>query len=619
MHQAGRNVEKIVESVFEEYHSFDDLRSFYNAVCTEGYKYVIIVPRKCLTEYKCLLQLDKQQLDFGKTVCMTTKGFARYKKQIQEEIKSALAAGKDLGKYIMVVDDIIIYGRGINHFLTCLSSCVDSPEEKEKLIESISLKVFIESNNEFQIDESFQSVIDERYEAYNTYYYMKDVKRTSDLFLESFYATVTPNTSFIRSWSVKKDRIQGLFEKVNNINDKLKVYDLEQNADQKKYEFRTRILTDDSCRIFDRISEFCCIRIYFNGELERLVFTPYVFLKPMSAEQLDCILISAQECFGAIIKKESEFIGAQTDEKGEGDKDYYVLKYEYLTMIMSDLYGAYIWEKYFSVSEVNWQECFEDDADVLSFSFGKENLFSVSGMIPLVGSDGFERFTDCISKIEMNSLDHCFTQEKDALRIMDEMTKEKHGNVSHRARDFVLQYFSRNHDEDEVRAHKKIDRIEGISTGTMWKQAEKHKLLLDKAELYKEILSCMDDGKAALTIKPVYDENLQLYFVAVLNAGEQAYRISVDYYMPFFKYFAKIERDCRNLLVPSRTEKIINAFLKAALNERIISEKMKEDIEEIRRKMRLQGKEYGEMYVTRKGGCEEIEEQKLEKIYQELF
>ena len=615
MHQAGRNVEKIVESVFEEYHSFDDLRSFYNAVCTEGYKYVIIVPRKCLTEYKCLLTLDKQQLDFGKTVCMTTKGFVRYKKQIQEEIKSALAAGKDLGKYIMVVDDIIIYGRGINHFLKCLYSCVDTLEEKEKLIESISLKVFIESNNEFQIDNNFQSIIDERYEAYNTYYYMKDVKRTSDLFLKSFYATVTPNTSFIRSWLVKQDRIQILFEKVNNINDKLKVYDLEQNADQKKYEFITLILTDDSCRIFDRISEFCCIRIYFNGERERLVFTPYVFLNPMSAEQLDCILISVQECFSSIIKKDSEFICAQTDEKGEVDKDYYVLKYEYLTMIMSDFYGIYIWEKYFSLSDVKWQEYFEDDADVLSFSFGKENLFSVSEMIPLVGSDGFERFTDCISKIEMNSLDHCFTEEKDALCIMDEMVKEEHSND---VRTFVSQYFSRNHDEDEVRAYKRIDRIEGISTGTMWEQAEKHNLLIDKAELYKEILSCMDDGKATLTIKPVYDENMQLYFAAVLNAGEQAYRISIDYYMPFFKYFAKIESDCRNLLVPSRTEKIINDFLKAALNERIISKKMKEDIEKIRRKMRLQGKEYGEMYVTRKG-CEEIEEQKLEKIYQELF
>lgn len=75
---------KTVEKIFNEQNLFDSIEEFYMRLHHE-YRYVVIVPRKCLTEYKIFRKLwEKEALDYEGTTFMTTKGLVRYKERIKK-------------------------------------------------------------------------------------------------------------------------------------------------------------------------------------------------------------------------------------------------------------------------------------------------------------------------------------------------------------------------------------------------------------------------------------------------------------------------------------------------------------------------------------------------------
>lgn len=105
-----------VQKSFSEMELYNDLYFFYDDLFKQEYKYIIIVPRKCLTEFKCM-RLANQELVNTTSIITTPTGISQHIQQIQNDINK-LKDGEQLpDNYLAVVDDIVIYGRGLTRIL----------------------------------------------------------------------------------------------------------------------------------------------------------------------------------------------------------------------------------------------------------------------------------------------------------------------------------------------------------------------------------------------------------------------------------------------------------------------------------------------------------------------
>lgn len=632
--EAGSEViKKELNRVFEEQHINSSLFDFYKRICGGRYRYVIIVPRKCLTEYKCVRQADAE-LDVKKdTVLMTTKGFARYQKQIEEELRK----NEELpDNYLAIADDIMIYGRGINRFMNHMFESFHSDELAEKLIKKTYLEIFIESSFEFQFDDKYQEILDERYNCSFSYRQYSAVKRASDLFLKSFYATATPNTSFIRSWYLSNDIGQKwlkigdkgiiLGDDIKTIRD-LELVNIEQNAAQRAERFHLGIINLKDDTFLGNLCEFRCVRCYYNENLERIVLVPYVFMKPLKITEIDELLERVSKLFGEAISADKNDLLTRAD----GNIDYSILKYEYLTQIVSDIYGLYIWNKFADAlsSEEKKKDLFKDDKYILQYSFGEQNVYHLKELSEKLGESLQKVVEEAIGNYHVEESPIYFSQEEtEAQKIIDQILNDAMGiptnGIQEKSRWFVDEYFDRSGKGDEVRANEKEDKIFGISTESFSKKFSE--LVNGEAEysvnLYKEIIRCMDSGIAGLTVKSYKIDEDIIYITSVLNAGEQSYRIKLDPYMLLFEYFKKIEQDCKNLHMYSSLEERIDNFVQNVLESEDgdKANQMVKDINYLRTAIQDQKISYSNMFVDRMEYEEDVKKrQKYEEIYHKIM
>ena len=137
-------MERVVKEIFDRQNLYESLIKFYERLHYE-YRYVVIVPRKCLTEYKIFRKLWKNdRVDDKSATFITTKGLVRYRDKFLQELESCTS--DDKRKFLAVVDDMMIYGRGINEFLTDFFDGLGN--DNANLIAHTYLEVFIESCDE---------------------------------------------------------------------------------------------------------------------------------------------------------------------------------------------------------------------------------------------------------------------------------------------------------------------------------------------------------------------------------------------------------------------------------------------------------------------------------------
>ena len=626
---------KTVEKIFNEQNLFDSIEEFYMRLHHE-YRYVVIVPRKCLTEYKIFRKLwEKEALDYEGTTFMTTKGLVRYKERIKKELKDK--DKEKSRKYLAIVDDIMIYGRGINNFLIEFYDSLG--EDKETLIEETYLEVFIESCNRMLFRKDFQSIWEKRYDVFFSYANRSLLNRASDIFIDSFRATCTPNTSFVRSWFFKNEGngIPDIVYRLKRDKKLMNYWPGKYNTDnthktRTSFEWVNYIFSERNVPFAsDNITEFCCLRYYYSKTVDRHAFTPYVFLKPMTYRQIDNTFdkISNYLRFSSMDERNALWTK-------QNDSQYYILKFEYLTQFYSDLYGIYLLKKYMRLNDL-WDSIFYDDSDILAFSYGADNVYSIPELEKQyegMGIDAFrELFADMIADNQIvDDADTDSASEKDATQIFERvMTEIADPQGRKDIYNLVRRYFAYNGEEDNRRAERaikaenegaigssyKTERIYGISTGTLssrilksLNQNLKGKLLY----IYGTFLDCMDNGICALTMKKKGP-----YIASFLNAGEQAYRVLSDPYMQFFKYFAKIEETCKNRMNAEAAEQRIEEFLEEALkleNEEEVKEK-RAGIEYLRGMVNEQKKSYWDIYVPRDDSNQKNE--KYDQIYYQIM
>lgn len=598
-----------LEQIFSETEIYSDIVFFFMDLLKQDYKYIVIVPRKCLTLFKCI-RLVEPDLKKTKSIIMTPSGMVRHIEDIRKDI-SCLKEGKTLpDNYLAIVDDIMIYGRGISRILNRLYGMF-SEEDAGILTAKTYLEILIESNCAHYIKKNFRDIYINRFNTVRMGYDKPSYRRMSDILIDSFYSVPMPNTSFVRSLIFGCNSME---EACNFFSQK----DSMEAIDKTEIgEYKFKLLYDKNNHIFKNISEFNCIRVFYNSKTKFCSVTPYVFLKTMSDEEID----SAFEAFGAYIPKSLYNL---KDRENEGDEklnekirnETYVLKYEYLTLLLSDIYGLLSCKSY--NENVFEGARFEEDISMLEYTYGVGNVLSLSEINRILRCGNNEAAFH--GKWKKDRIYREKNEEKDALDLIEEIRKD---NVE----DFVNEYFALNGEKDDQNAEKDVqnaekdlqnakpeeERMWGITIDTIKSiVSQKCSRNYKDSVFFFDILQCMDSGKAALTIKPVQVGNESLY-TSVLNAGEQAYRIRMDPLMKCFGYLKRIEEDCNNNLESNKTDFVVQIFLNGIRKEHLMSTK---DIDMVETIINRKGDaSYRSLYVLRANA---ERDEAWEKVYHSI-
>lgn len=616
-----------IAEIFADFGFEETLYEFYKrAICTTKYKYVIIVPRKCMTEYKCLCK-EYEDLAFQKeeVYYMTSKSFVQYKEQMIEDF-TAVDNGET---FILIIDDIMMHGRGINQVLKNLTKDVPN-DVVQRMIEHIYIDIFIESNKKFLIAEEFLPIMEENSNCYYSYNEFKNVLKASDLFLESFYAQLVPNTSFVNAWYYK-DGAKGhrmkmvLDEKAkadayrSDENNFLRAYSIKTKKEQMKYDFHSLIYFEKQEPWMESVAEFCCIRVYYNEKEDNILLVPYVFLKPMTGEQIDNLLKNFQKVLSL----------PQIWEERTTNDDMYILKYEYLTKLISDCYGAIFMSRYLH-DEWNamnhWDDIFQEDEIVTEFTFGKKNVLSMEDLCNKMKKGSVDMIKEICRNNPADDI-NVFDEEEDSGLLFKDAVDQENSGKSHEQQEAqvnlscaqILNTFLKYSNlKDEELASVGEERYFGLSTLRIKNILEERNGLKseEKSTLYGEMIRCMDIGAASLLIKKLQYKGM-LYYGAVLNSGEQAYRELQEKNSVAIHYMALIEQDCHNLCIGNQTEGQIDKFWENVKNDYdidILSEKF-EGISEVRRAIRRRHGSYLEMDIERPAERDE----QFDKICRETY
>lgn len=568
-------IEGIVRTQLEEVFSaagiYNDICFFYDDLLKQKYKYVVIVPRKCLTEFKCIRLIEQDLLETD-SIITTPAGMVRYIDDMKQDIRN-LKDGETLpDNYLAIVDDIMIYGRGITRVLDRLYRMF-SESEAQLLRKQTYLETLIESNCASYIRKYYHDIYEARFNTVRMGYDRAAYRQVSDLFIKSFYSVPMPNTSYVRSWNFYDKDIEdvlALFSQTGRKNS-AGISDIE--------EYKFILLYDENKHFFENVSEFNCIRVFYNSQTRICSVTPYVFLKAMSEDEIDT-------AFDLLKDYIPNNLYAYKIDDDKYRSEIYSLKYEYLTMLFSDIYGLLSYRPYneSGVKDV----AYEDDADILEFTYGKGNVLGLKEIKSVLKV--MDHIQSSLSKWNIDNSYDEFKVERDAIRLTESIQKED-------AKDVINEYFAQNGETDDQKAKEGKERIWGITLDSIKKVVSKKCAQnYNDIEFFYYILQCMDSGKAALTIKVVDEKNRKLY-TSVLNAGEQAYRIHMDPLMVCFKYLKKIEEDCNNNLESKKTDLMVQKFLNGVKKENLMNQEAIDMVRAIINKNG--GSNYRNLYVSR--------------------
>lgn len=568
-------IEGIVRTQLEEVFSaagiYNDICFFYDDLLKQKYKYIVIVPRKCLTEFKCI-RLVEQDLFKTESIITTPAGMVRYIDDMKQDIRN-LKAGETLpDNYLAIVDDIMIYGRGITRVLDRLYRMF-SESETQMLREQTYLETLIESNCASYIRDHYHDIYEARFNTVRMGYDRAAYRQVSDLFIKSFYSVPMPNTSYVRSWNFYDKDIEdvlALFSQTGRKNS-AGISDIE--------EYKFILLYDEKKHFFENVSEFNCIRVFYNSQTRICSVTPYVFLKAMSEDEIDT-------AFDLLKDYIPNNLYAYKIDDDKYRSEIYSLKYEYLTMLFSDIYGLLSYRPY---NESGIEDVVdEDDTDILEFTYGAGNVLSLNEIKSVLNV--MDNIQLSLGKWNIDNPYDELNVEREAISLTESIQKED-------VRDVINEYFAQNGETDDQKAKEGEERIWGITLDSIKKVVSKKCAQnYNDIEFFYYILQCMDSGKAALTIKVVDEKNRKLY-TSVLNAGEQAYRIHMDPLMVCFKYLKKIEEDCNNNLESKKTDLMVQKFLNGVKKENLMNQEAIDMVRAIINKNG--GSNYRNLYVSR--------------------
>ncbi len=464
---------------------YEDVKAFFYKCIYDGeYEYKVFMSRRCFVLFQLFMlvfQNEGREVDQGGQIIITDKGIIRYRE------------GLNQAKKILLVDDILIYGRTIEKVYLKLRQWAPRA--------GIDVFVYIKNSGKLCIkDKELLDSLKARFVEET-----REWRSFSNKLVYCIYYANMPYTSFVNSYYNKVTE-----EDFNAFNEKFSLYKNYSVANrfQQKYGLSAQVIFPEEMQekypLFNRIARKCCIRVYYNSNIGKLLLIPYVFLKEMSLSSLT----ELSETYAGLMPEFKESLSENTEM---GSEDMAAYKARMLTCIFSFIYGRLFFSE-MGINVTEWQ----NDYDTVQKSFDSEvarELFDLS----------MERMQEIASDRDfaIPSVDPVIQ----TWYTVDEMTDfQRKGNMQ---KD-VYTYFRMEGNKDEIRAQEGRERMTGSTMAAVLDFfGEKH----DEGETYACLMNAWDTGYASFDWAVSSDHK---YLAGFNMSGEQNFRQIIEENPLFF-------------------------------------------------------------------------------------
>lgn len=472
----------IVREILGEY--YEDLKAFFKKWIQDNeHEYKVFMSRRCFVLYqlfRIILMEEGDNIDSNSRIIITDKGIVHHEDGLRE------------AKRILLVDDVLVYGRTLNSMYDKLKKL--SPRAQ------IDISVYIKNSGDLCVEEEVFNNIWFRFEEETNVW-----REFSDRIVYCIYAANMSYTAFVNSYYKKAE--QGEADAIEDRFSALKCYDV-TNRFQQKYGLSARVYFPESMErypLLQAICRKCCVRVYYSSKCNKLLMIPYVFLKDIRMEFLDNLYNRFAELL-------PEFRDDFLIKSDISIKDEAAYKARLLTCVFSFMYGILLMNE-LGVNIGEWL----DDRDTVQKSFHDgvaEKLFGLS----------VERIKKVISE--------CVVPEafcEDAIQTWHEKEGIDKFELEASLKQSLHAYFRMEGDADEKRAKARLEKLPGSTVGAILRFFNEQG---NEDEIYACLINTWDSGCASLDWSVSEDEQ---YLAGINTEGEQNFRQIIEKYPLYFR------------------------------------------------------------------------------------
>lgn len=498
---------RAIEILGEE--RYYDCISFFQEVLERNSKYKLILTRRCFTLFKIFYPILIQkgiENQYGKII--TDKALCLYSDEITELLLSSI---NDENASVLVVDDIIIYGRTINSILDKIVSKIDEYDMRKKLTDNMLVRCIMQNKFKSQIKEDYSKIV-----LAQSFGSKSNWKKLSSKFSALIKSANVANTSYIISYKTDLDADLKLddFRKYCNENMLRKTNAELEILDVESYMMNATVSNNNI--LLSKFVASSWIRIYVYRNLNAIVVSPLAVLKELNDVEIGMLV----GYLNTSVVSDSNIFSRellQTD-----NEKHYSAKIRFIILLLSHclLRDFLKMQNYLEESLDNF-----DYKEILNYNFSSD----VANEFRTLHYDIFK--SKCF--------DFIFPKSRIG-ETADETNVEK--CLFHQAMR-----------DNQAAASSNSKRLEGIS------QIGDESVF--SFDIMPTILSFIDTGKAAL--KTSYNNNR---FVSMIYPGEQAFRIMEDKFKPYLGYLYRLER--YSVLYSDNSYNLYKKFISYLLNSK---------------------------------------------------
>lgn len=495
----------LLKSILEDY--YEDLKAFFaKCIRNEEYEYKIFMSRRCFVLYQLfqsIFMTEGADINIGCAgqIIITDKGIVHYREGLKRAQK------------ILLIDDILIYGRTIGKVYDKLHRWAPQAQ--------IDVSVYIKNSGKQCFHDG--NLINNLYVRFTER--TCEWREFSDKLIYCIYSANMPYTSFVNSYYnfITSDDKKNLLQKFEAWNK----YET-TNLYQEKYGLSAVTYfpgdMEEKYPLFHSVSRKCCLRVYYNSNINKILLIPYVFLKDIDVSHLNEVHTEYADLL-------PEF---KDDLLASGDTDAWDLatyKVRLLTCVFSYIYGILLFDE----SNVDIRE-WMDDMDTVQKSFDDQTVQKL-----------FDLPLDRIRAIASRDLSHVMSAEA---ALQEWYTEEEKPvfSTNLNLQEKMYAYFRMEGTKDERLAKQGKDRMAGSTVGAILEFFHDQGT---EEEIYAYLISAWDTGYASCDWS-VTEENR--YLTEFNVSGEQSFRQIVEEFLLYFYDIAQIYNEVwKNTLSNKKT------------------------------------------------------------------
>lgn len=465
---------------------YDGLYDFFCDVIESSAAYKILRARRCQVLFELFLPIvlfDEYHYESEEKVDFPGDYFSS--NALEKNVETFR------GSSVLIVDDILIHGRGIR-------DCYEQLDPKYAPDSDIHIMVYYKAIDAKYISEK----LEQRFEDNYCLVYDRDWRDFSCRIVELINASVLPYASFIGSYEYK-----GCIESYGRF---INIFNWE------KKEYNSRVLFEEETvpKFFKKVSFDACLRVYSSPSLNMTAYVPFVFLKNFrdvdAATLIDAVLSCLKDDGFTLLKRELR--------SKKINKKYQMSLF---SAFVNQVYYVYLVDKY---ADVLTERCIPMRW-TLELCFGSALTDEILGVcykdiMLLLESERIPDFPSATIVEDATLNDYYYETIR---RDLDESNADA-------VYEALAEYYFKNGQLDEMSVSKLAPRKKGLSMDFFYCHNGATKQKENRCALTASHLKCWDLGIASGIMRASDEGVIALYGVA----GEQSFRYILEKYQDFF-------------------------------------------------------------------------------------